>query len=194
MASPRVETPNLILIAGTAALARADITSRPDFARLLGADVPAEWPQRDFADIQELSAQKLEDESVQPGWWHWYAVRKAAGANPPVLIGTGGFGGGPDDAGSVVLGYGILPPFEGRKYGTEIAQGLAQWASTQPSVARILATTFEQHVASVRILEKCGFACRGVSSEDAAASDADRQGRGRLMLFAKEFTALPLNS
>ena len=44
---------------------------------------------------------------------------------------------------------------------------------------------FQRHFASIRVLEKNGFVCRGLSSEDAAASEADRQGRGRLMLFVR---------
>jgi len=64
--------------------------------------------------------------------------------------------------------------------------GLLEWASDTRRVKRVHATTFERHVASVRVLEKNRFSCTGASSEDAAASERDRQGRGRLMLFVRQ--------
>ncbi len=88
-------------------------------------------------------------------------------------------------SGTVTLGYAVLPGFEGRGCATELAGGLVQWAFNA-GAKRIFATTFERHDASVRVLEKNGFVCEGVSSEEAAAAESDRQGRGRLMLFARD--------
>ncbi len=134
-----------------------------------------------MADVQEYFAAQLESGAVQPDWWAWYAVQQS----PRVLIGSGGFNGAPDSEGTVTLGYGVIPEAEGKGYASEIAGGLVAWAEAQGGVKRIHATTFERHHASVRILEKNGFVCKGVSSEDAAASEDDRQGRGRLMLFVR---------
>lgn len=93
--------------------------------------------------------------------------------------------GAPDSEGTVTLGYGVVSGFEGQGYASEILGGLIAWTQTQGGAKRIHATTFERHQASVRILEKNGFACQGVSSEDAAASEDGRQGRGQLILFVR---------
>lgn len=135
-----------------------------------------------MADVQEYFAARLEAGAAQPGWWCWYAVQES----PRLLIGSGGLAGAPDSEGTVTLGYGVIPSAEGKGYASEIAAGLIAWMQAQGGVKRIHATTFERHYASVRILEKNGFACKGVSSEDAAASPEDRRDRGRLMLFVRE--------
>lgn len=53
---------------------------------------------------------------------------------------------------------------------------LINWVMSHPYVVRVDATTFERHTASIKILEKCGFECRGVSPEDHKAAESDRQG------------------
>ena len=135
-----------------------------------------------LADVQDYFASQLEKGAAVPGWWCWYAIQKS----PRVLIGSAGFTGPPDDQGTVTMGYSVTPGFEGLGYASEMAAGLIGWLLTSDQVKRVHATTFERHFASIRVLEKTGFECRGVSSEDAAASDDDRQGRGTLMLFVRE--------
>ncbi len=130
-------------------------------------------------DVRNYFTQRLEEDPDHRGWWNWYVVQK----NPRVLIGAGGFVGPPDESGTVTLGYSVLAEFEGKGYASELTGGLVKWAGADARVKRIFATTFEHHHASVRVLAKNGFTCEGVSSEDMTASDADRQGRGRLMLF-----------
>jgi RimJ/RimL family protein N-acetyltransferase len=56
----------------------------------------------------------------------------------------------------------------------------------QPEVDRVIATTFERHHASVKILTRCKFICVGVDPNDAQADERDRQGRGKLMRFIRE--------
>lgn len=147
--------------------------------------MPESWPPEVLSDVHDYFAQKLEGEPDHRGWWNWYAVQK----RPHILIGGAGFSGPPDDSGTVTLGYSVLPDFEGKGYASEIAAGLFDWALGTGKVTRIFATTFERHYASVRVLEKNSFIYTGVSSEDAAAPDSDRQGRGRLMLYVNNFGA-----
>ncbi len=178
----QISTPRLELRAATATLARADASDRPRLAALIQAEVPAAWPPGVMADVQEYFADQLEKGFALPGWWHWYAISRA----PRVLLGSAGFSGQPDDHGTVTLGYSIAHGYEGQGYASEMVGALLQWAASSGRVQRVYATTFEGHHASIRVLEKTGFSCRGVSSEDAAASDSDRQGRGRLMLYVRE--------
>ncbi len=177
-----ISTARLNLLAATATLARADISDPPRFAALLQSHVPLGWPPAAMADVQEYFADQLEKGFALPGWWNWYALAR----DSRVLVGTGGLAGQPDSEGTVTLGYSIVPEYEGQGYASEMVEGLLQWMAGTRRVRRVHATTFERHFGSARVLEKTGFICKGVSSEDAGASDADRQGRGRLMLFVKE--------
>ena len=178
----RISTPRLDLIAATATLARADVSERARFGALLQVGIPESWPTETFADVQEYFAEQLEKGFAMPGWWSWYAVLRAE----RLLVGNGGLFGQPDDEGTVTLGYSIAHGFEGRGYATELVAGLVAWMTASGRVRRVHATTFERHFASIRVLEKNGFGRRGVSSENDGASEADRQGRGDLLLFVRE--------
>ena len=161
-------------------MARADMDDRRRFGELLGAAIPEAWPPEVMRDVQELFATQLETGKVLPGWWHWYAMLKDKSAR--VLVGSAGFAGAPDDEGTVTLGYSVLEAYAGQGLASEMVAGLVTWCA--PFAARVHATTFERHYASARVLEKNGFIRGGVSAEDAGA-DADRHGRGRLMLFVR---------
>jgi RimJ/RimL family protein N-acetyltransferase len=178
----RFLTPRLELVAATAVTARADASDRPRFAVLLEATVPPTWPPSVMADVLEFFARKHEEDPDASGWWNWYALERAS----RTLIGGGGFTGAPNDAGIVTMGYSIAAGYESKGYACELAGGLTQWAAETGRVRRVVATTFERHFASIRVLEKNGFVCRGVSSEDAAVRDEDRQGRGALMVYVRE--------
>jgi ribosomal-protein-alanine N-acetyltransferase len=175
----RITTSRLTLIAATAELARADASDRAHFSALLGAVVPTSWPTRDMKDVQELFAQNLERGDVEPGFGPWYMVMNN------VLCGGLGSAANPDDTGTVQIGYGVVPELEGRGIATEALGGLVKWLEATGRVRTIRATTFELHFASIRILEKNGFSCLGVSPDDAQAADSDRQGRGRLMIWQR---------
>ncbi len=177
-----ISTPRLELVAATATLARADASDRPRLAALIQSDIPESWPPATLADVQEYFADQLEKGFALPGWWNWYAILR----QPRVLIGAVGLAGQPDDQGTTTLGYSVAPGFEGLGYASEMVDGLIRWMAGTGRVARVFATTFERHFGSIRVLEKNRFGLHGVSSEDAAASESDRQGRGRLMLYVRE--------
>ncbi|MDX2223904.1 MAG: GNAT family N-acetyltransferase [Rhodospirillaceae bacterium] len=180
----RFETPRLIGIAATPALARADAGDAAAFSRLLAARIPGSWPIEVMADVREHFAHQLETGAMTPGWAMWYLL--APRAEPPRrLIGVVGFYGRPDADGTATLGYGIAPEDEGQGFATEAVAGLMAWGRAHGGVAAFAATTFELHHASVRVLQKNGFACVGVSPDDAEAPDSDRQGRGRLMVWRR---------
>jgi RimJ/RimL family protein N-acetyltransferase len=179
----RILTPRLELVAATAAIARADVDDRSRFADLLKATIPPTWPPSVMLDVRAYFATQLEEGHATPGWWTWYAVERAS----RTLVAGGGFTAPPNDAGIVTLGYSVAEGFEGQGYASALTGGLMQWCATTGQVRQVVATTFERHFGSIRVLEKNGFVCRGVSSEDAAASEDDRQGRGALMLYVREF-------
>ena len=58
-----------------------------------------------------------------------------------------------------------LPQFQKRGYATELLGGLLKWALAQPGVHRVAAETEWDNPASVRVLEKAGFALVGPTGE-----------------------------
>ena len=92
-----IETARLKLIPATVALARAEIGDRGEFARLLGASVPDNWPPETLADALPLFLGWLEAAPDRVGWFGWYALATGGGAAAPVLVASGGFKGPPQE-------------------------------------------------------------------------------------------------
>ena len=78
-----------------------------------------------------------------------------------LIVGTCAFKARPTAQGMVEIAYFTFAAFEGRGYGTAMAQGLIEIARGQPEVRRIVAHTLPQPGASPRILEKVGMTCEG---------------------------------
>jgi len=83
-----------------------------------------------------------------------------------VAVGGMGFKGLPDESGTVELGYNVIPSYQGRGYAAEMAQALVSWALGQPTVRRVTAECLEDNAASIRVLEKSGFAQIGRRLDD----------------------------
>lgn len=73
---------------------------------------------------------------------------------------------GPENNGSVEIGYGINEENRGNGYATEAVIAAAEWALRQPGVRRVEAETEPGNRASQRVLEKCGFLPTGTSGEE----------------------------
>ena len=80
---------------------------------------------------------------------------------PRMLVGWGGFKGPPGDDGAVEIGYAVAPGWEGRGVATAAVRQLLREAWAAPDVGRVLAHTLPGPGASVRVLEKTGFARDG---------------------------------
>lgn len=163
-----IVTDRLTLVPATVALARTEISDRGAFARLLEAAVPDNWPPESAADALPLFLSWLEAAPDRVGWFGWYALARLGDANPPVLIGGGGFL-GPPQGRSVQIGYSLLPEFQQQGYATEMVHGLVRWAFSQPEVDSVVAETEWANPASVRVLEKVGFKPSGSASEPGGA-------------------------
>jgi ribosomal-protein-alanine N-acetyltransferase len=156
-------TDRLRLVAGTEALAAAEIKDEAEFARLLGVLVPETWPPENLRDVLGYFYALHLEHPEWEGWLTWYAVR--IDSAHPILCGSVGFRGPPDEQGMVEIGYSVLPGFEGRGLATEAVAGIVQWAKQQPEVREIEAETNTDNEASIRVLEKNGFICAGAGSE-----------------------------
>ena len=151
-----IETDRLRLIPGTVALARAEIHDRIEFARLLKATIPGNWPPESLADALPLFLSWLEAAPDCIGWFGWYALAVHHDPAEPVLVGSGGFLGPPKN-GAIEIGYSVLPQFQGHGYATEMVSGLVQWAFGHPGLVTVAAETEWANPASVRVLTKVGF-------------------------------------
>jgi len=146
----------LKLVPATAVLARAEISDRAEFARLLSATVPDNWPPQNLAEALPFFLHCLEAAPDCVGWFGWYGLAAADDSALAVLVASGGFKGPPQE-GLAEIGYSVLPQFQGRGYAAEMVGGLARWALSQPGVSRVVAETEWTNLASVRVLTKAGF-------------------------------------
>jgi len=74
------------------------------------------------------------------------------------LIGFAGCNNGPPDgAGTVEIGYDVLPTYQRRGYATEAMGAIMAWLFAQPRVRRVIADCDVDNVASRRVLERLGL-------------------------------------
>jgi ribosomal-protein-alanine N-acetyltransferase len=85
-----------------------------------------------------------------------------------MLIGQAGFKGRPDARGTVELGYSLLASSQGLGFGTELVRALTSWAFDHQRVERVMADTYPEFVASVRVLEKNRFTLSGRADKPGA--------------------------
>jgi ribosomal-protein-alanine N-acetyltransferase len=85
-----------------------------------------------------------------------------------LVVGTCSYKGPPDADGAVEIAYFTLPVYEGQGYATAMAALLTARAGASPPARTVRAHTLPERNASVRILEKLGFAHLGkiVDPED----------------------------
>lgn len=148
-----VTTRRLKLAACPLDVGQALLEDRRQAGKLLGADVPPEWPSRELEEVLPLYLQELLHDPTALGWGVWIAIQRQEHA----IVGNAGFKGRPDQDGTVEIGYGVAPLHRGRGYATEAAGALVRWALTHSKVKRIIAECAPDNRASIRVLEKTGF-------------------------------------
>ena len=167
MGNLKVSTDRLDLIAGIAEIFRGDGNDRELLEKHLQAIVPASWPPEHYEPhVLEFYANTLADNPTAIGWTLWYMVLRKNASGDPVVIGDIGFKGTPTPDGTVEIGYSVLSAFQRVGYATEAVAGLVAWAFSLPQVERVIAETYPELVASVRVLENNGFRYIGPGSED----------------------------
>ncbi|MDB9309455.1 GNAT family N-acetyltransferase [Aphanizomenon sp. CS-733/32] len=121
--------------------------------KLLGANVPDDWFAADVLDFLPIYAQMLQDNPNQIGWGVWLIIL----IDNSTLIGDLGFGGKPDEQGTVEMGYEVLSAYRHQGYAFEAVQALVNFAITDPKLKRIISYCPQDNFASQRILEKLGM-------------------------------------
>lgn len=119
-------------------------------ARILGATLPAEWPQPDLLDVLPLQAAASAEAEC---FGVWVMIERES----ENVVGDIGFIGPPDNRGSVEVGYSVIPGRRRRGYATEAARAIVEWVLTEPTVEVVVAGCDEDNAASIRTLERIGF-------------------------------------
>jgi GNAT superfamily N-acetyltransferase len=149
----RIETARLVVVAAPAVLVRALRDGDGDRAGgILGATIPAGWPDAELRDILPGQLSQLEAAPDSLGFGVWVIVAAAA----RTVVGSAGFI-APPDGREVELGYGLHPDHRGIGYATEAAGALVAWALGRPDVRTVIAECDDTNAASIRVLEKIGM-------------------------------------
>ena len=93
------------------------------------------------------------------GFCRWKVVEKASGAT----IGSCGFA-RPGDSDEIELGFLFAQKSWGRGYATEIAAAAVDYGFKKLGFREIIAMTDLENTASQKVLEKIGFASRGIQA------------------------------
>ncbi len=105
--------------------------------------------------IRALNMKIKKMEIADPSQHEWFTYWLIILREKKIGVGLIGFKGSPDATGSVEIGYGISPAYQGRGLMSEAVRVLAAWALNQAECQCVTAT----HVtnpASRRLLEKLG--------------------------------------
>ena len=92
-----------------------------------------------------------------PGAFIWYTNWEIILKSTNTSIGGMGFAGEPNENGEAETGYMIDQQQQNKGYATEALQLLTGWALVQERVKSIIVHTYEDNLASRKILAKCGF-------------------------------------
>lgn len=148
----KLETQRLLLLPFSLEMKKAALSNKSLLAQLIDANVPANWPQGDFAEALPFFVEQMEQDS-SGAVWDGIILLKA----DRVVIGDMGFKGGPDEAGAVEIGYSILPEYRLRGYATEMAHRLITWAFQQLGISAVIAECLANNIGSIKVLEKLGM-------------------------------------
>jgi RimJ/RimL family protein N-acetyltransferase len=127
-----------------------DLDSDPEVMRFLSGGTPT---PREVIE-NEILPRFLRSYERFAGFGYWPAIEKSSGA----FLGRFGFvpreGGGPDD---VALGYRLRKSAWGKGYATEGSRALIRKGFAELGVQRVHATTYQDNLASRRVMEKAGL-------------------------------------
>ena len=127
-----------------------DLDGDPDVMHFLNGGIPT---PRDVIH-NEILPRFLRYYERNDGYGFWAAIEKSTGD----FLGWFGFrppeASGPDE---VELGYRLRKSAWGRGYATEGARALIRKGFTERGVQRVFATTYQDNLASRRVMEKAGL-------------------------------------
>lgn len=141
------KTKRLELIALEDELARVALRDREKFARILGAQVPEEWPLTDMREALPLFGSFSEGEA-----FGGVLVLREGRA----VVGDAGFHATPVEAGDAEIGYSLVPRHRGKGYATEAVHALLAMG-WRAGLCTVMARVERENVESHRVLVRTGF-------------------------------------
>ena len=160
--SADLKTARLRLVAITPAMLKAEEAGDGSFAKILGAEVTAEWPPEHWEPhVYHFIQKQYEDEPRTRGWHRYVLLPKGRGW---VLIGA--VGAFPKLEGDAEIGYSTVPSYQRQGYGTEAARALVEWLLTQKDVKSVSAQTYPSLPESIKVMERCGMTYVGAGEDE----------------------------
>lgn len=145
--------------------------------RAVGARVPAAWPGRALVERAfSASLEKIRENPAVRLWGDRLMILEEEGRR--VVVGSVVFHGLPDD-GMCEVGYGVEESYQSMGFATEATRACVDWALAQDGVRGCVATTPPWHLASIRVLQKSGFAESGTEDHPALGEVLVFERRGR---------------
>lgn len=128
---------------------------------LTGAEFsPPVAPPPYMADSLPVVCERLRANPEEAQWWNWLILQQ----DDRAAVGSVAFGGRPDPAGAVLIGYAMYPGREGHGYATEAVRAMMEWAFAQPGVRVVRALAPVWNTPAVHVAEKVGM--RPVASDE----------------------------
>ena len=128
---------------------------------LVGAEFPLPVaPPPYMAESFPVVRDRLRVNPLETQWWNWLILRQ----DNREAVGSVAFGGMPDAAGAVLIGYAMYPGREGHGYATEAVRAMVDWAFAQPGVRVVRALAPVWNTPAVHVAEKVGM--RPVASDE----------------------------
>jgi RimJ/RimL family protein N-acetyltransferase len=136
---------------------------RARLTALTGADFPLPVaPPPYMAESLPVVRDRLRANPEEGDWWNWLVIRQ----DNREAVGSVAFGGKPDPAGAVLLGYAMYPEREGKGYATEAVRAMVEWAFAQPGVRIVRALAPVWNTPAVHVAEKVGMRPVGSYEDD----------------------------
>jgi RimJ/RimL family protein N-acetyltransferase len=174
-----IVTPRLTLIAVTPEMLVSEKNGDGRLGELIQCVIPAEWPLEHWEPhVYDFLLTQLAEHPEQLGWPRYIVFVPPGGRR--TLIGTLGAFTKAARPSECEIGYGILPPYEGRGFATEAAKALIDYVRLDDRVESVIAHTFPSLMGSIRVMEKCGLVFDG---------EGEEAGTVRYRLWVRERTA-----
>ena len=157
-----LKTARLRLVSITPAMLKAEEAGNGSFAKILGAEVTADWPPEHWEPhVYHFIQKQYEDEPRTRGWHRYVLLPKGRGW---VLIGA--VGAFPKLEGDAEIGYSTIPSYQRQGFGTEAARALVEWLLTQKDVTSVSAQTYPSLPESIKVMERCGMTFVGAGEDE----------------------------
>ena len=86
-------------------------------------------------------------------WWNWLMFERETMR----AVGLVAFGGPPDEAGAVLIGYAVYEQYEGHGYATEAVKAMIAWAFQQAGVRQVRTLAPVWNTPALRVAENVGM-------------------------------------